>query len=208
MKIFNLDTEKLFNKTYLNFASAPAPSGVSVSGVSVSGVLSNLRLVGEKSDDSQSDKITLKTYFYDNMWLIAVVMTFLIFNFFKDKFFEGKFIQIVELFYMTMSLFIAFYFTTSNKCSEKTKTDTVSVSLQNALIMSLFVALITRFNPFKSKMSATQLNALYIVAIITFFNVMLYIINNDNYSYCSQTANAMIYMLVLILHFGNILTQK
>jgi len=135
---------------------------------------------------------------YGNIWLIFVAMTFIIFNLFKQKFFSGKLIQILELFYMSVTLFIAFYFTSVKK-QNKRKEKSIMLSMQNSLLMLFIVMMINSFNPWKDKMSGTQLNIFSSVLIFSTFNIFQ-ILNNK-----FDNLEKMMYIPILIaMHSGRI----
>ena len=120
----------------------------------------------------------MQTYLSNNLKLILPIFTYIIFNFFKENFFEGYAINFIEMFYMIITTTIVFSLTLKNTCGQSY--DTTNNSFQQPLLCSLVllfgVYLFNIFNPCKQYMTYSQSNLFFLLLIIFGFNLMNYYI--------------------------------
>ena len=153
---------------------------------------------------------TAKDYIINNMYLVLPIFTFLVFNFFKDNFFEGYAINFIELFHMIIATTLVFSLTLKNICEKSydPTENTLQHPLKYALILLFIVNLFNTLNPCKQYMTYTQSNLFFLVLLIFTFNVINYIINKKKIDYCKNEDNKVIIFFLLLLHIGLIYVGK
>jgi hypothetical protein len=148
----------------------------------------------------------VKELILNNILLLAPLFTYMVFKYFKENFFEGYAIQIIEFFFMIVVLTLVYSFTLKNICG-KTNKSAIIKPLQHALILSFILKIINIFNPCKEYMTNMQANIFFGVLLITIFNVINYFLSKEKDN-CKKEENNIVVIFLLILHAGLIYMKK
>jgi len=146
-----------------------------------------------------------KKYLYNNIALLLPIITFVIFNFFKENFFEGTTIKFIELFYMIIMTTVVFNYSLKNidaSCA------TYNNSLKYALVLVFIANLFTVINPCRQYMTFAQLNLFYMLLLVLGYNLLNYFIEKNKESYCKADDNKFVLLFLFVLHFGIIYIGK
>ena len=153
---------------------------------------------------------TTKDYIINNIYLVLPIFTFVVFNFFKDNFFEGYAISFIELFHMIIATTLVFSLTLKNLCEKSY--DATENGLQHplkySLILLFIINLFNALNPCKQYMTYTQSNLFFLVLLVFTFNIINYLVNKNKDTYCKNEDNKVIIIFLLILHIGLIYVGK
>lgn len=156
-----------------------------------------------KESSTKSDSIISK-YMISNSFLVLPLVTYFIFNFFKENFFSGYSIHFIELFYMTITTTIVFYFSFNEFCESnfRSKLETSQHCLKYALMLVFISNLFTIINPCRQYMTFMQLNLFHMLLMMVGFNLINYMVNKDNKTYCEISDSKVAVIFLLILNGG------
>ncbi len=152
----------------------------------------------------------VKLYIANNLLLIFPIFTYLVFNFFKENFFEGYAIRYIELFHMIISTVLVFTLTMKNHCGSSH--DPTSGFFQQptkyALGLLFIINLFSIFNPCKQYMTFAQSNLFFLLILFITFNGMNYYFNKRKDELCSESDNKVMVFFFLLLNVALIYISK
>jgi hypothetical protein len=157
---------------------------------------------------SKDNKTTGGNSITNNLYLILPIFTYIIFNFFKNNFFEGYAINFIELFYMIITLILVFIVTLKKICgkSYNASENLLDQPSKYALILLFIVNLLNIFNPCKQYITYTQATILYSILLIFIFNIISHFINKNKS--CKNESSKIINIVLLIFNIGLIYIAK
>jgi hypothetical protein len=175
--------------------------------------------VEDKSDAKVEDKPasetfksenSIQSYVSNNLKLILPIFTYVVFNFFKENFFEGYAINFIELFYMIITTTVVFSLTLKNTCDQTfdPTANSLQQPLANALALLFFVYLFNIFNPCRQYMTYSQSNLFFLLLIVFGFNLINYLTSKNKDNYCKNNDNKLLIFFLLILNVGLIYASK
>jgi hypothetical protein len=152
----------------------------------------------------------IKLYIANNLLLIFPIFTYIIFNFFKENFFEGYAIRYIELFHMIVSTVLVFTLTMKNHCGAAY--DPTSGFFQQpikyALGLLFIINLFSIFNPCKQYMTFAQSNLFFLLVLFITFNGMNYYFNKRKDEFCSESDTKVMVFFLLLLNVALIYISK
>lgn len=152
----------------------------------------------------------LNMYLKNNLFLIFPIFTYVVFNFFRENFFEGYAIRFIELFHMIISTVLVFTLTMKNYCGSSYD-PTIGFFQQPtkyALGLIFIVNLFSIFNPCKRYMTYSQSNLFFLLVLLIAFNAMNYYFNKRKDEFCSSKDNKIVSLFLLLLNSGLIYVSK
>ena len=136
----------------------------------------------------------------NNIYLLMPIFTFVVFNFFKENFFEGHIIKFITFFHMFVSTMLVFNLTVKNSDFYN--------SSKHAFSLLFIINLISYFNPCKKYMNFVQSNLFFIISLSIIFNIMNYYLNKCKDENCSSSDNKIIFLLLLGLNLALVYFDK
>jgi hypothetical protein len=152
----------------------------------------------------------IKLYIRNNLLLIFPIFTYIVFNFFKENFFEGYAIRYIELFHMIISSILVFTLTMKNHCGNSYD-PTIGFFQQPtkyALGLLFIINLFSIFNPCKQYMTFAQSNLFFLLILFITFNGMNYYLNKRKDELCSESDNKVMVFFLLLLNVALIYIAK
>jgi len=159
---------------------------------------------------SEGTNDIIKLYIRNNLLLIFPIFTYIVFNFFKENFFEGYAIRYIELFHMIISSILVFTLTMKNHCGNSYD-PTIGFFQQPtkyALGLLFIINLFSIFNPCKQYMTFAQSNLFFLLILFITFNGMNYYLNKRKDELCSKSDNKVMVFFLLLLNVALIYIAK
>jgi hypothetical protein len=152
---------------------------------------------------------TKDNYMLNNLILVLPIFTYLIFNFFKQYFFEGYLINFVELLYMIITTTFVYCISLTGTCGSTYNPGKFSLEhpLRYALILLFIINLFNIINPCRKYMTFLQSNFLFIFLFLIIFNLINYI-TSQNKDICKIENNNIIISILLALNIGLVYINK
>ncbi len=165
---------------------------------------------GKTSNKKIDTNDTIKLYISNNLLLIFPIFTYIIFNFFKENFFEGYAIKFIELFHMTVSTVLVFTLTMKNYCGNTYDPTTgfFQQPTKYALGLLFIINLFSIFNPCKQYMTFSQSNLFFLLVLFIAFNGINYYLNKRKDELCVESDNKVIVSFLLLLNVALIYISK
>lgn len=150
---------------------------------------------------STNKSSNMKDLIINNFSLVIPLVTYIVFKYFKEKFFEGKVIHFIELFHMIVGLTLVYSITLKNICDNK-NSSVILKPIQYALILSLIINIINMLNPCKKYMTNMQSNILIAIVLIILFNAINFYITSQKDKHCKKQDNKFVVVFLLMLNIG------
>ncbi len=152
----------------------------------------------------------VKMYITNNLLLFFPIFTYIIFNFFKENFFEGYSIKFIELFHMIISTVLVFTLTMKNHCGANYDPTNgfFQQPVKYALGLLFIVNLFNIFNPCKQYMTFAQSNIFFLLVLFITFNGMNYYFNKRKDEFCSESDTKVMSLFLLLLNVALIYIAK
>jgi hypothetical protein len=153
---------------------------------------------------------TIKLYIANNLLLIFPIFTYIIFNFFKENFFEGYAIRYIELFHMIVSTVLVFTLTMKNHCgaSYDPTSGFFQQPIKYALGLLFIINLFSIFNPCKQYMTFSQSNLFFLLVLFISFNGINYYFKKRKDELCSDSDTKVMVFFLLLLNVALIYISK